>query len=66
VVTQSSLTPTARVQLTMALSSLTQASILSWVGEMCIAISKQWVTAAVEDCVCKLSGVAGIKRVGGR
>jgi len=35
VVTYSSLTPTARVQLPVALSSLTQAIILSWVGEMC-------------------------------
>jgi len=35
VVTHAPLTPTARVQLPVALSSLTQAIILSWVGEMC-------------------------------
>jgi len=35
VVTHSPLTPTARVQLPVALSRLTQTIILSWVGEMC-------------------------------
>jgi len=35
VVTHSPLTPTARVQLPVVLSSLTQAIILSWVGDMC-------------------------------
>jgi len=67
VVTHSPLTPTARVQLVVALSSSTQAIILH--GSMkCVAISKQWVNAA-EDCGCKLPGVcalAGIKREGGR
>jgi len=35
VVTHLPLTPTARVQLPVALSSLTQAIILLWVSEMC-------------------------------
>jgi len=56
VVTHSPRMPTARVQLQVALSSLTDAIILRW-SMKCVAISKQLVTA-VEDSGCKLPGVA--------
>jgi len=71
VVTRSSLPLVARVQLpNVALSSLTQATILSGSVKY-VATGKQWVTA-VEDCGCKLShaglrgsGLVGMKHVGG-
>jgi len=47
VVTHSPLTPTARVQLPVVLSSLTRLSSFRE-SVKCVTISKQWVTA-VED-----------------
>jgi len=69
VVTHSPLTPAARVQLPdVALSSLTQATILSGSVKR-ESTNKQWATA-VKICRCKRSRcgseLEGIKRVGGR
>jgi len=54
--------PTARVQLPVALSSLTPAIIPSG-SVKCVAISKQWVTA-VEDCEYTVTFLRMTLRIG--